>query len=160
MKQTLRERLQRKTEKVGGCLVFTGVLDTPGYGQLRHLGRKVTVSRLAWELENGKIEPGKMILHNPKKCPTQRKDCCAVSHLYSGSRRDNAIDTIMTGHKGLKLSAGNVILMRQMLAEGLARKDIASTFAVTVKHVQRISTGKKWGWFSGSVSSAGLLQLK
>jgi len=149
MKQTISERLQRKTEKVGGCVVFIGVLDTPGYGQMQYLGRKVSVPRLAWELENGAIEPGKMILHNPKTCPQQRKDCCAVSHLYAGTRRDNSIDAVMAGRKGLKLSAGNIVVMRRMLDEGLARKDVASTFAVTVDHVKNIQNGKTWNWVSG-----------
>jgi len=151
MKQAVSERLQSKIEKdgVGGCLVWTGSKSTPGYGQIQYLGRNVSASRLAWELENGKIAPGLMILHNPAKCPTQRKDCCAVSHLYAGTRRDNSIDAVMAGRKGLKLSAGNVIAMRQLLAEGLQHKDIASTFAVTVGHVKHIATGRHWGWVSG-----------
>lgn len=69
----------------GEHLIWTGSLNTAGYGSLRANGRMVKAHRYAWERERGPIPEGAFIDH---KCWTPA--CVLVDHLRVASPSDNA----------------------------------------------------------------------
>ena len=90
--QTVQQRLLGKTVEHDGPLVFIGALSTFGYGHLEVNGRIHNTHRLNWELANGEVPDGKCVLH---KCGVAA--CVELSHLYMGTKRDNAYDSVKDG---------------------------------------------------------------
>lgn len=71
----------------GPCLIWRHRLDADGYGTLRLDGRTCKAHRVAYELSRGSIPKGKYILHI-----CHRRSCIQPSHLYAGTRKENADD--------------------------------------------------------------------
>lgn len=71
-----------------GCLEWTGMADSRGYGRISVHSRIRLTHRVAWELLRGPIPDGLNVLHhcdNPPCCDTE-------SHLFLGTNADNAAD--------------------------------------------------------------------
>src|SRR5699024_6409082 len=66
------------------CIVWTGALDSDGYGQLRINGRMVKAHRWAYEREHGPIPGGMVIDH---MC--FERSCANVDHLRLATRQQN-----------------------------------------------------------------------
>jgi hypothetical protein len=65
-----------------------------GYGRfLLPGGQAVRAHRLAWEIMNGPIPEGAMIIHACDNPP-----CCNPAHLRCGTALDNALDREARGH--------------------------------------------------------------
>ena len=71
----------------GPCLIWRRGLNTGGYGQTSHNGRRVLAHRLAYEITRGSIPHNMYILH---MC--NRRSCIQPAHLYAGTPQDNADD--------------------------------------------------------------------
>ena len=78
-----------KTMASGSCLLWTGYVQSGGYGQVEVGGRMMLVHRLAWQQERGEIPPRMLVLHN---CDNPL--CIEISHLKLGTHKDNAADMI------------------------------------------------------------------
>lgn len=89
-------RLARHTERTPGCWLWRGTIQTTGYGQIRvgQRGPVYLAHRLAWELANGPIPKGMLVLHHCDNPPCVRPD-----HLFLGTHRDNALDCIAKGRR-------------------------------------------------------------
>lgn len=89
---------------LGGCLVWSGLRNDKGYGliQDRSRGKLLKAHRVAWELANGPIPAGLMVLH---RC--DHPWCVDVAHLFLGTAADNSADMVAKGRqaRGAKLSA-------------------------------------------------------
>lgn len=73
------------------CWNWTGAFHRDGYGKFRMPGpeRKTRAAHIVvWESLFGAIPDGKMVLH---RC-VNNKACCRPSHLYLGTKSDNALD--------------------------------------------------------------------
>ena len=84
---TPEEAFDARTEPLlwSSCVVWTGHVNTDGYGQLRVDGRMVKAHRYAWEREHGPIPDGKVIDHT---CFVRA--CVNVGHLRLASRAENS----------------------------------------------------------------------
>ena len=71
----------------GPCLIWRHGLDADGYGQVFWNGSTRRAHRVVFEMTRGPIPIGKSILH---LC--NRRSCVQPSHLYMGSKKDNAED--------------------------------------------------------------------
>lgn len=69
------------------CWEWDGPRDSDGYGKTTKNGKSVKAHRVAWELTNGPIVPGLLVLHSCDNPP-----CCNPAHLWIGTHRDNQRD--------------------------------------------------------------------
>ncbi|MGH7022786.1 MAG: HNH endonuclease signature motif containing protein [Caulobacteraceae bacterium] len=86
---TLEERMRLRTvvDPETGCHLWTGTLTPGGYGRVH-----VAAHRLAWQLANGPIPAGMLVLH---RCDNPR--CCNPEHLFLGTAQDNMTDKVRKG---------------------------------------------------------------
>jgi hypothetical protein len=82
-------RVLARSERRGdfGCLVWTGCLDSGGYGQIRVGGRKGRTRRVhqvVYEAAHGPVPPGLELDH---LC--RRRDCVDLRHLEVVSHAEN-----------------------------------------------------------------------
>ena len=81
----LRVRLDRFLElQSNGCLLFTGCVQSRGYGSLGDGVRTVLAHKLAWETTNGKVPEGFRLLH---MC--HEKLCCEPEHMRLLARSEH-----------------------------------------------------------------------
>jgi hypothetical protein len=84
-----QERLEKQAD---GCWIFTGSLSVWGYGHVRHNGKTVIASRLAWETAHGPIPDGMRVCH---RCDVPA--CCNPDHLFLGTDKANTRDAMAKG---------------------------------------------------------------
>jgi hypothetical protein len=82
------------SEALGKCDLWTRARNREGYGEVWHDGRLYRAHRLAWELSNGPIPEGLLVLH---KCDTPA--CVNVEHLFIGTHTDNMADRKRKGRQ-------------------------------------------------------------
>jgi hypothetical protein len=83
-------RFSRKVDMSGECWVWTGACIDAGYEGDKTRTR--TAHRVAWELANGPIPVGKMVLHT-----CDNRACVRPDHLYLGTHTRNMQDMIERG---------------------------------------------------------------
>jgi hypothetical protein len=76
------------------CWPWQGSRHKTGYGQLSDKPNRTVLKahRIAYEKAYGPIPEGRMICHRCDNPP-----CCNPAHLYAGTARDNARDSIARG---------------------------------------------------------------
>jgi hypothetical protein len=98
-KGTLEERFWSRVRKSDGCWEFVSGA-SKGYGYL-NIGRRdeqeVLAHRYSWELHNGPIPDGLLVLHRCDNPPCVRPD-----HLFLGTKKDNADDMVRKGRSHLQ----------------------------------------------------------
>ena len=151
--QNIKDRLEAKVERIpeSGCWIWMGCCDHCGYGRItvgsRSDGtRKLEgVHRVSYEAYIGPIYNGDNILH---RCDTP--SCFNPHHLFSGTRKDNAIDCqkknrynhpIGENHGNAKLTEGEVL---QIFRSPLAKRGIARIYGISDTLVRRIKRGEMW----------------
>lgn len=95
------ERFSAQTKADGDCLVWTGRVDSWGYGQIWNGTRIVGAHRYAWEAERGPIPAGMELDHQCHK-----RTCCNLAHLRVATRKQNQENVGMrsdntSGHRGV-----------------------------------------------------------
>lgn len=97
----------------GPCLLWTGALDTSGYGRIWHDGRVHRVHRIAWEIEYGPIPPGLELDH---RCAVRA--CWNPDHTEPVDHRTNILRS--SNHVAL-LAAQTHCIRRHRLAGDTVR---------------------------------------
>jgi len=148
------QKMDFYTDKSGECWEWKGAKNLQGYGKLKQVCGKIKAAhRLAWELANGEIPPGKLVLH---RC--DNPGCVRPSHLFVGTHVDNHRDMIDKGrsphvgkdrpprnyargeaHPYAKLTDAQVL---EVEAATGTQRAIAERFGVTQGAVSNIRTGK------------------
>lgn len=86
--KSIQQRLESNLrQNDNGCLEWQGSGDR--YGVIAVNGKRVKTHRLAWEIKNGEIPEGMMVLH---KC--DNPPCCNIEHLFIGTQKDNMQDAL------------------------------------------------------------------
>lgn len=81
-----------KVRRTDGCWEWTGQKHMRGYGlQAVHHVKRYT-HRISWELTNGPIPAGMVVMHRCDNPPCVRPD-----HLVLGTKRDNTQDMLRKG---------------------------------------------------------------
>ena len=79
---------------MSGCWIWTGSLNTGGYGQIKQArsNKKILAHRLSYQINRGPIPDGAVVLH---KCDNTR--CVNPDHLFLGTQSDNMLDAMRKG---------------------------------------------------------------
>jgi hypothetical protein len=136
----------------GDCLIWTGAVDSRGYGHLSVRGKIKRAHRYAFEEAIGPIprgvgQHGICVMH-----ACDRKLCCNPAHLSLGTHADNMADMQAKGRrKGknagaengrAKLTAAQVEAIRQ---DARGKRVIAKAYGISPAQAQRIRLGQQWG---------------
>lgn len=91
MKCTLKAKTIKKEND---CIEWQGCKDSCGYGLIRNYENRklIRTHRLSYELFNGEIPEGILVLH---KC--DNPPCCNPDHLFLGNYKDNMRDATDKG---------------------------------------------------------------
>ena len=149
---TVPERIDHYTDTTGECWLWTGATNLQGYGKLNVNGKLQQAHRIAWELENGPVPDGLLVLH---RCDNPA--CVRPAHLFLGTHGDNYKDMDRKGrnphagsdrpprnyargerHPYAKLTDEQV--KEIIMAEGTQR-EIAARFGVTQGTISTIRSG-------------------
>lgn len=139
------------------CWLWRGPSRGNGYGALRVGKRRVMAHRFSWELRNGPIPSGMVILHT---CGIPA--CVNPNHLQLGTHQDSADDKVRKGRqaRGARLSERcargearyNARLTRsQVLAiikDNRTGRVIAREYGVTPGNISQIKSGRSWKWLT------------
>lgn len=151
-REPLYDRFWAKVQKTDGCWIWTGAVDSSGYGWIGVVGRKTRAAhRLSYEWHNGEILPGKCVCH---RC--DNPGCVNPDHLWLGTHADNIRDRDRKGrcNGGSKpgedaahalLKDDDVITIRKLCAAGHQQKDVAERFGVHKATVNDVVLRKTWG---------------
>lgn len=151
LRKSLWDRLHEKLEpNSNGCWLWTASVKEYGYGIIG-LGRRgqgtAKTHRVAWELYNGPIPEGLCILH---KCDVPR--CCNPDHLYAGTLKQNAQDTVNRGrnfrpnNRAERSSSSKLTIdqVNDIRKKEMTQIKYAKKYNVSRSCVAEIWRGKNW----------------
>ena len=161
--ESIRRRVDSKIDKSrDGCWPWMGTRGNVGkkksYGYLKQRvefgpnGTKaqirVTAHRLAYELENGPLPPGKIVLHKCNNPP-----CCNPSHLEMGTNAGNSQYMVDCGrslsgerHPQARITAEQARrICRRYYEGGETQKAIGFDYGPSQISVSLIVRGERWG---------------
>lgn len=139
-------KVNKDTES--GCWSFTGAIERSGYGRFKLNGKMILAHRLSYELHNGPITEGMVVMHS---CDNRK--CVNPLHLSVGTQLDNVQDMIKKNRdnkaKGsaagqAKLTENQVIEIKQKLNLGQKQIDIAKEYGVIHQTISFIKNELTW----------------
>lgn len=150
--KTLEERFWSKIQKTKGCWLWLANCTKDKEGNRRYgligAGRRgegmLYAHRVSWELHNGVIPEGMLVLH---RCDNPQ--CVRPSHLFLGTQFDNMQDMVRKGRQGKtgpvpgtgaksKLSQRRLAALRKDGASGVSKEELAARYGVCVSTVRNI----------------------
>lgn len=122
--------------------------DDCGYGRINKDGRLVRLHRAVFEVHNGWIPKGAVVMH---RCDNPA--CINPDHLSLGTQRMNIKDMDSKGrrkslrgsdHRRSKLTEKEIPLIRARISNGESCSAIAADFGVTDALIRHIRSGNIW----------------
>ncbi len=151
--QTLAERFDRFVVRIPfhPCWEWSGGVAGPDSRGVFYRGkdaqpRQQYAARVAWEIANGPIPDGLLVLHH---CDNPR--CVRAEHLFLGTHEDNMRDMVEKGRHGAgernsqaKLTAAQVAEIRSRVSGGERQDHLAEEFGVSKAAVCFIVSRRNW----------------
>jgi hypothetical protein len=127
-----------------GCWLWKGSTNGRGYGLFSIQRSRIRAHRASWMLAHGSLPEHLEVCHN---CDVP---CCVnPDHLRLDTHIGNMHESVRKGRKktwGLqKLTADDVVVIKQMVAAGALHREAAAQYGVTRSCVSTIMNGKSWG---------------
>lgn len=142
--KTLAKRFWSKVDKLTspeGCWIWTAGKNMQGYGKID----SKRAHRIAWEIINGSIPSGLLVCHH-----CDNPSCVNPLHLFTGTRSDNALDSVNKGrwnrplgenHPKAKLTANQVLEIREA---PYSQRKLAHLFGVSRAAIRQVLSGRAW----------------
>jgi hypothetical protein len=155
-------RFWASVDRSGGdsaCWLWTGGRARGGYGRLWVNGKTTVAHRFSYELHNGPVTDGLVVMHRCDNPP-----CCNPAHLTVGTNADNTADMVAKGrapkgnpdaleiarplgekHHNAKLtmqSAQEIVRLYQQ--GGSSMRSLADRYGVQAMSVCKVIHGKTW----------------
>lgn len=122
------------------CWEWQGAKNNDGYGLIRYRGKRQGVHRVVYELMVGNIPKDYYVCH---KC--DNPSCCNPDHLFIGTPTENQIDCQMKNRNPhAKINFQQALEIKNLIKNGVTRKDVANQFNLSYTHVCEIFRGKNW----------------
>lgn len=156
--------------ELGPCWEWTAAIDGCGYGKLWFEGSFDRAHRVGFVLQGGSIPVGLFVLHH-----CDNPSCVRFSHLYVGTKTDNARDRENRGrgnhatgerngrathpettsrgshHYLAKLTEEDVRTIRQLHKEGTDGSKLARRYGVSTATMSEILRGVGWAHAGGPI---------
>lgn len=142
------ERFWSKVKKTRGCWLWIAGKNKRGYGWFRDSnGESRLAHRVSWELVNGVVPDGLLVLHT-----CDNPSCVRPDHLFIGTHRDNVRDMIEKGravyvkgeqHGRAKLGEKEVKEIKRKYFEGSVLQ-LSKFYRVSPSMITRILMNKSW----------------
>lgn len=133
-----------------GCWLWSGALNSHGYGQVKHKGRATEAHRLSLTLATGDAPAGHEAAHG--ECHERR--CCNPAHLSWKTPRGNQRDRVRDGTHSrgersahAKLTADQVRYIRSVYtpySREFGPAALARKYGVTPNCISVAARGLKW----------------
>lgn len=129
----LADRFWSKVRKGDGCWLWTSNAHHNGYGQIALSRNGATrqrwawAHRVAWELTNGPIPAGQLVLH---RCDTPL--CVNPAHLFLGTHLENIADSVRKGRYNAWRRTGYRLNGQPAKPLGQAAQDASSVATATI----------------------------
>lgn len=137
-------------ENLEKCWIWIANTDRDGYGRISLKGFQYKAHRISWEIYNGPILNGLLVLH---KC--DNPSCVNPNHLFLGTHKDNSFDMVNKGRSNHFLGSTNSrsILSEHDVLEILTSVEngaitsidqIINKYKVSKSTIFQIFDGKNW----------------
>jgi hypothetical protein len=132
MNQKDIDRFLAKVNKTDDCWIWTGCLNSDGYGNFRYKGRTISAHRFSYIVSYGEIPEAMSVCHH---CDV--RNCINPSHLFLGTHLENMRDCSLKkrirqqlGEKNNNavLTSSMVLKMRSLYANGVSFPEIQKIF--------------------------------
>lgn len=137
----LSHLLSRTKPTEGGCLEFTGCVQSNGYARATVSYKTDYAHRHIYRLVHGEIAPGLDICHT---CDNRR--CINPDHLFAGTRAENMADAVSKGRQArgsmlphTKVTAPIMQEIERMAREGVPYKEVAARFGICRQRAGQIA---------------------
>ena len=130
-----RLALYTATPDANGCELWTGALDSSGYGSFFWKGAPRSTHKATWEMHNGPVPERMEVCHS---CDV--RSCRTLGHLFLGTHLENMDDMVAKGRVRTKLSDQQVLAI---LVDSRTHQVIANDYGVCRPLVSMIKSGKK-----------------
>ena len=138
-KDAIMDRILKRCEKEGECLVWKGHCNKDGYGRTHVNSKDYCVHRLVLIL-NTRENPKELCAgHAPIIC--HKPSCCNIEHLRWVSAYENWHDKIKDGTWGFKISEGVVV---DILNSKLTALELAFKHKISKSMVWGVRKGNRW----------------
>ena len=139
--KTLADQFWGKVDRTGDCWLWTGNINSDGYGRIGVNYKNILAHRFSWGLHFGMIPKGMNVLHECDNPP-----CVNPAHLFLGTQADNMKDMVAKGrsHTAFKLTVYDVREIRRRAATGENQTDIGTDFGLCQGTVSEIFNRKIW----------------
>ena len=133
------------------CWPWLGDTDRSGYGVFHWHGKRVGAHELALSFSTGEARLSQLDTCHSCDNPS----CCNPAHLRFDTRAANVADMVARGRqaKRMKITAHDVVLIRERRAAGARQKDLAEQFGITDGQVSMIIRGIRWRNAGGPIET-------
>ncbi len=152
--RTFKKRFWAKVQKTDSCWLWTGALNSDGYGAIGKgrdcPGNVVKAHTASWIIHKGQVPIGFVLRHKCPGGPNPR--CVNPDHLCLGSKYDNANDAAVLlraagkAHWNAKLLTIEKVteIRRLAAAGGITNVELGQRFGVNPHYISKIIHGHAW----------------